>query len=74
MMTPVLIRKFLMPSGYELLPIEVIEILIDASERGYIAAFGGSQAAVNKAWHAAQAARHVLDRRIAMDAKKSEKP
>lgn len=52
-----------MPEGYELLPVEVIETLIDAAYRAYGPAFGGSQQAVSRAYHAARAAENVLNRR-----------
>lgn len=60
------IRRWLMPKGYELLPIEVIEILSDAGMRGYGPAFGGNQQAVARAYHAARSAQNVLSRRKAM--------
>lgn len=66
-MKPSLIRKWLMPKGYELLPIEVIETLIDAARRAYTPAFGGDEEAVARAYHAARAARNVLARRKAME-------
>ena len=62
-MCPKIIRRWFMPSGYELLPIEVIETLIDAANRAYGPAFGGNQQAVSNALHAARAASNVLNRR-----------
>lgn len=61
-MNPNWVRKNVLPRGYEILPIELIEILADAAQRGYAPAFGGSEEAVDLAWHAGQAAKNVLAR------------
>ncbi len=61
-MTPQQIRKA-MPAGYELLPIEVIETLIAATEVVYMPAALCAGLTMDECYNAAKAAKNVLARR-----------
>lgn len=50
------------PRSHAVLPVGLVETLIDAAWRAYLPAFGGSEVAVAEAFNAAQAAQNVLDR------------
>lgn len=56
------IREHLLPDGYEVLPVEVIRLLVDAGHAAYAPAFGGDEGEVEKVNHAARAAENVLAR------------
>lgn len=57
-----LIRRWLLPRGYEIVPVGLLQTLADAAARPYMPAFGGDPAAVDRALHAARAADNVLRR------------
>lgn len=62
-MTPKKLRDSgLMPDGYELLPIPVIEDLVEAGYAVYPPAVGGSGDAVHRIVNSAQSANNVLTR------------
>lgn len=69
------IRDRLLPDGYEVLPVEVIRLLVDAGYAAYAPAFGGDEAEVKRVRHAARAADNVLARYEArMAARKTRQP
>lgn len=54
--------RLLLPDGYEILPVAVIEELAYAGHVAYLPAFGGSEAALASVNNAARAADNVLAR------------
>jgi hypothetical protein len=62
MIVPVWIIRKITPKTHVVVPVRVIELLVDAADRGYLPAFGGSEEALADARHAARAARNIVRR------------